>query len=189
MFEPNAASILKRFRRFLRTFTNDRGEAVYVQRMEKMVMGACPALARRASAPHRRLPAHATRLPAGGLASRSPADPPGCPASVARPVGRRPPPRAPRALTQPALRGAAAHRSSTTAAPSPAGNGQSLEVDFRDLIAVEKCNIIAVWVADAPRQMLGLLNEAAGQVRTPPPPLRLPAPSFRAPGSSLPPRS
>jgi hypothetical protein len=37
---PVAAEVQRRFRRFLRTFTDERGQRVYMQRIEQMVLGA-----------------------------------------------------------------------------------------------------------------------------------------------------
>jgi len=39
--EPVAAAVRKRFRRFLRTFADEKGEVIYPQQIERMVQGAC----------------------------------------------------------------------------------------------------------------------------------------------------
>jgi hypothetical protein len=36
---PVALEVQRRFRRFLRTFTDDKGQRVYMQRIEAMVLG------------------------------------------------------------------------------------------------------------------------------------------------------
>ncbi|KAI8464621.1 MAG: MCM2/3/5 family-domain-containing protein [Monoraphidium minutum] len=76
---PVAAEVQRRFRRFLRGFQDDKGQRVYMQRIEAMVLA----------------------------------------------------------------------------------NRQSLEVAYGDLIAFPNCQILAVFVADAPRPVLELFNDAA----------------------------
>lgn len=76
---PVAIEVQRRFRRFLRTFTDDKGQRVYMQRIEAMVLA----------------------------------------------------------------------------------NRQSLEVAYGDLIASPGCQILAVFVADAPRPVLALFDRAA----------------------------
>ncbi len=122
---PVALEVQRRFRRFLRTFTDDKGQRVYMQRIEAMVLGECGRVGGRV----------------GGCPCRGAAAARGCTftsdTGSTSPIPPRPPPK-----------------------PKTA-NRQSLEVTYGDLITSNGCQILAVFVADAPRPVLALFDRAA----------------------------